>query len=56
MGPSIATSTEVDRAGMEAFVRPNHQAILITTRADGRPQASPVTCGLDDGGRIVVAT
>ncbi|MGH3392649.1 MAG: PPOX class F420-dependent oxidoreductase, partial [Actinomadura sp.] len=33
-----------------------HQAVLITTRADGRPQASPVTCGVDDAGRIVVST
>ena len=29
---------------------------MITTRADGRPQASPVSCGVDDAGRIVVAT
>ena len=29
--------------------------MVITTRADGRPQASPVTCGVDDG-KIVVAT
>jgi PPOX class probable F420-dependent enzyme len=56
MSPQIATNTEVDRDGMEAFVRPNHQAILITTRRDGRPQASPVTCGLDAEGRIVIAT
>ena len=29
---------------------------MITTRGDGRPQASPVTCGVDDQGRIVVAS
>ena len=29
---------------------------MITTRGDGRPRASPVTCGVDDQGRIVVAT
>ena len=56
MAPQIATNTEVDRAGMEAFVRANHQAVLITTRRDGRPQASPVTCGLDADGRIVIST
>jgi PPOX class probable F420-dependent enzyme len=56
MSPQIATNTEVDRAGMEDFVRPNHQAVLITTRQDGRPQASPVTCGLDTEGRIVIST
>ena len=52
----IATNTVVDRAGLEEFVRPRHKAIVITTREDGRPQASPVTCGLDTDGRIVVST
>ena len=28
----------------------------MTVRKDGRPQASPVTCGVDEAGRIVVAT
>jgi PPOX class probable F420-dependent enzyme len=28
----------------------------MTTRSDGRPQASPVTCGVDDKGRIVIST
>jgi PPOX class probable F420-dependent enzyme len=28
----------------------------MTTRSDGRPQASPVTCGIDDEGRIVIST
>ncbi|AYY15528.1 PPOX class F420-dependent oxidoreductase [Actinobacteria bacterium YIM 96077] len=28
----------------------------MTFRADGWPQASPVTCGVDDDGRIVVST
>jgi PPOX class probable F420-dependent enzyme len=28
----------------------------MTTRADGRPQLSPVTCGVDPDGRIVVST
>jgi PPOX class probable F420-dependent enzyme len=52
----IATDTRVDRAGLAEFVRPRHRSVLITTRADGRPQASPVTCGLDDRGRIVIST
>lgn len=56
MARNIATNTTVDRAQLEAFVRSRHHAILITRRRDGRPQASPVTCGLDDQGRIVVAT
>jgi PPOX class probable F420-dependent enzyme len=30
--------------------------LLVTARADGRPQVSPVTCGVDAGGRVVVST
>lgn len=29
---------------------------MITRRSDGSPQASPVTCGVDEQGRIVVST
>ena len=56
MSPNIATNTVVTRAELVEFVRPRHRAILLTTRADGGPQASPVTCGVDDEGRIVVST
>lgn len=52
----IATNRRVDRAELEEFVRGRHRAVVITARADGRPQASPVTCGLDDTGRIVIST
>jgi PPOX class probable F420-dependent enzyme len=56
MSPQIATSTRVDLAALLDFVRPRHHAILLTVRADGSPQASPVTCGVDAAGRIVVST
>ena len=56
MSPTIATTTTVSREQLVEFVRPRHRAVLITTRADGAPQASPVTCGVDDAGRIVVST
>ncbi|MFL1382023.1 MULTISPECIES: PPOX class F420-dependent oxidoreductase [unclassified Nocardiopsis] len=56
MSPSIATNTTVDLAGLLEFVRPRHNALLITRRGDGGPQASPVTCGVDAQGRIVVST
>ena len=56
MPPQIATSTRVDRAALLDFIRPRHHAILLTTRAGGGPQASPVTCGVDEAGRIVVST
>jgi PPOX class probable F420-dependent enzyme len=56
MSPQIATNTRVDRAGMLEFARHRHHAILITTRSGGGPQASPVTCGIDGGGRVCIAT
>ena len=56
MSPQIATNTVVTRDELLDFVRPRHQALVITARSDGSPQASPVTCGVDEAGRIVVAT
>lgn len=56
MPRTVATNTAVDRDGLLEFLRPRHHAILITTRASGLPQASPVTCGVDADGRIVVST
>jgi hypothetical protein len=54
--PQTATNTKVTRDELLGFIRPRHHAIVITTRSDGTPQASPVTCGVDPDGRIVVAT
>ena len=56
MSPSIASNTRVSLAELLDFVRPRHRAILLTRRSDGSPQASPLTCGVDDAGRIVVST
>ncbi|WP_405014023.1 PPOX class F420-dependent oxidoreductase [Kitasatospora sp. NBC_01539] len=56
MSPSIATSTRVGLDELLEFVRPRHRALLLTRRADGSPQASPLTCGVDAEGRIVVST
>lgn len=56
MARKIATNTKVDRDELLDFVRPRHHALLITRKADGSPQASPVTCGVDGEGRIVVST
>ena len=56
MAPSVATNTEVGLEQLLEFVRPRHRMVLLTKRADGTPQASPVTGGVDDSGRIVVAT
>jgi PPOX class probable F420-dependent enzyme len=38
------------------FLRANHRAVLATVRADGRPQLSPVACGVDDAGLVVIST
>ena len=56
MARTVATTTTVDREALLDFVRPRHHLVLITTRQDGRPQASPVTGGVDEQGRIVVST
>jgi PPOX class probable F420-dependent enzyme len=56
MSPTIATNTPIGRDELLDFLRPRHRAILLTTRQDGRPQASPVTAGVDEQGRVVVAT
>ena len=56
MARTIATNTTVSRDELLEFIRPRHHAIVMTTRKDGRPQASPVTCGVDEAGRIVIAS
>jgi PPOX class probable F420-dependent enzyme len=56
MPRTIATTTTVDLDGLLEFVRPRHRMVLITQRSDGTPQASPVTGGVDDSGRLVIAS
>jgi PPOX class probable F420-dependent enzyme len=56
MSPRIATARTIERAELLEFLRPRHRGMLATTRRDGRPQLSPVTCGVDADGRIVVST
>ncbi|MFC0028627.1 PPOX class F420-dependent oxidoreductase [Micromonospora chaiyaphumensis] len=56
MARSIATNTRVDRDALVEFLRPRHRVVLMTTRADGRPQSSPVSCGVDGEGRLVIST
>ncbi|MEV7007108.1 PPOX class F420-dependent oxidoreductase [Streptosporangium sp. NPDC051022] len=38
------------------FIRDNHRAVLLTRHADGRPQMSPVTVGLDAEGRAIISS
>lgn len=54
--PRIATADRVTREELLAFVRDRHRLVLQTTRADGRPQLSPVSGGVDAEGRIVIST
>lgn len=54
--PRTATADTVSRAELLEFLRPRHHALLMTTRADGSPQLSPVSAGIDGEGRIVIAT
>jgi PPOX class probable F420-dependent enzyme len=56
MARSIASNTRVDRDALIDFIRPRHRVLLMTTRSDGRPQSSPVSCGVDPEGRLVIST
>lgn len=51
-----ATADTVTRDELLAFLRPRHRVLLLTHRADGSPQLSPVSAGVDTEGRVVVAT
>jgi PPOX class probable F420-dependent enzyme len=39
-----------------AFIRDQHEAIMLTYRGDGSPQLSPIACNVDTDGHIVVST
>ncbi|MGW6442537.1 PPOX class F420-dependent oxidoreductase [Lentzea sp. NPDC055074] len=55
--PKIATADLVDRPQLLEFLSTRHHGVLITHRAAGAGlQVSPVACGVDTEGRIVVAT
>jgi PPOX class probable F420-dependent enzyme len=56
MPRTIATITSVERDELLEFLRPRHKVVLLTTRADGSVQGSPVTSGVDAAGRIVIST
>lgn len=54
---SIATDRVVERAELLEFVRDRHHGVLLTTRRDGRPQASLVTMGISaDGDAVLVSS
>ena len=56
MARNYATADRVDLVALLDFVRPRHRMVLTTFRSDGSLQSSPVTGGVDEAGRIVVAS
>lgn len=54
MARRYATASTVARGEPLDFVRPRHRMVLTTFRADGSLQASPVTGGVDEQGRLVI--
>lgn len=45
---------ELQRA--REFLAEHHRAVLITRKADGSPQSSPVSAGVDADGRAVISS
>ena len=56
MARNYATADRVDLVALLDFVRPRHRMVLTTFRSDGSLPSSPVTGGVDEAGRIVVAS
>ena len=52
----IASADRVSFAELLEFVRPRHRATFVTVKKSGELQISPVTCGVDAEGRIVIST
>jgi PPOX class probable F420-dependent enzyme len=46
----------VDPERAREFLRAHHRAVLATSRADGRPQLSPVAAAVDAEGRVLIST
>jgi len=46
----------MDTGRAAEFLRAHHRAVLATSRSDGMPQLSPVTCAVDDEGRVLIST
>src|SRR5258708_11006191 len=56
MARKYATADVVSLPDLLEFIRPRHRMVLTTFRSDGSPQSSPVSGGVDDAGRIVIAS
>ncbi len=56
MAQKYATADRVGAAELLDFVTPRHRMVLTTFRTDGSLQSSPVTGGVDNDGRLVIAS
>lgn len=56
MARTYATADAVGLPQLLDFIRPRHRMVLTTFRSDGSLQSSPVSGGVDDAGRIVIAS
>jgi PPOX class probable F420-dependent enzyme len=56
VAPKIATTDVVGFSELLDFIRPRHRMVLTTFRADGSLQSSPVSGGVDEQGRVVIAS
>jgi PPOX class probable F420-dependent enzyme len=46
----------VELAAAKEFLTKHHHGVLATRRKDGGLQMSPITPGLDDGGRVIISS
>jgi PPOX class probable F420-dependent enzyme len=46
----------VDLEAAKAFLSKHHHGVLATRKKDGGVQMSPVTPGLDEGGRVIISS
>jgi len=56
MAPQIATVSTVDRVDLLDFLSSRHHALLVTARRSGGQQLSPVTCGVDETGAVLISS
>src|SRR3979409_486192 len=56
MARKYATADAVSLPDLLEFIQPRHRMVLTTFRSDGSLQSSPVSGGVDDNGRIVIAS
>ncbi len=56
MTPTYASAVRPGLDELIAFLRERHRCVLITRRADGSLQSSPVSCGIDPAGRMLIST